>query len=196
MDQKQIAHKVVDLLSRTHEFSSVSLGGSLATNTHDSMSDIDILIESEHRSDIDNVLLASQMLGKEFETTLSDWAGSLLPEKCLMSLFIAGVPLFWWIDLGCMHSPRFPPTMRQDLPVNTNDHVAKLWVMNAKYYLRHDTAKLRLDHLYRRLFGERAAPENKLDAFKDIHAAIDFSRIRPAFESGCQEIWCKLEATV
>ena len=176
----------MDVLGQA-QFEQAELIGSVATDRHDQFSDIDILIRDPRRSPRTNVEVAQSLLVREFGSLLTDWAGSLLPGKCLISLFLPGFPLYWYIDIGCRADPDYPDITRDQIFEDRDTHLAKLLIMNAKHFLRGNAARLRIDDLYRKVIpdGIEATTTGKFIAVFD---AIDYSNLEPELLEKSQAI--------
>lgn len=185
-DQSKIASVALDLLGRA-QFRHIELVGSVAAKCHDPLSDVDILIRDHSRSPRANVEIASQLLQSHFGHLLSDWATSLLPHKYLISLFLPGFPLYWHIDIGCYADPDYPDLNREEVVVDSNSHLAKLLIINAKHYIRGDQTQLRIDDLYRKAIphGTETMVASKFQAVFD---AIDYRELEPELLQKSQAI--------
>lgn len=176
-DQHELAQTIVASLKRSGSFDDVQVIGSVATQTFDELSDIDILLFNEQRPPWENVALASDIIADEFGVMLKDWAGSLIPEKYLINHFLPDQPIFWWIDLGCQQNPNFKDITRSDVKEEWNTHIAKLLIMNAKHYIRGDRDRLRVAELYTKVFPSKELPQQLGHAFLEIHRAVDYANI-------------------
>ena len=129
------------------------LAGSLADNSGDDMSDIDIEIRRDSRCASENVNDAVKIIRKIKKVALADWAKSLLPEKCLISVFLDGYPMFWNVDISCAVR-RGTTVNKESLVQDYAGHLLKLWILNAKQLLRGNSDRSTLPILYYRVFGE------------------------------------------
>ena len=151
--QIQLAESIIATLKQEGAFERIDLIGSLSNGSCDSMSDIDLVLVSHERSPWSNVQLASQILQDAYGCLLHDWAGSLIPDKYLISHFLPGCDIMWWIDLGCYPDERYGNISRDDIFEERNAHLAKLLVMNAKHYIRGTENRLRITELYSKATG-------------------------------------------
>lgn len=150
-DKIALASRLIDTLNRSKRFTSVTLTGSLTNDCADQYSDIDIIIENHRYSSYNNVLAAIEIISKEYPLLFHDFARSLLPD-CIATLYLKDQPLFSTIDIACTHNDSFPATTKSEVVQNRLHHQIKLWVCNAKYYLRNDLARQNIDMQYNRLF--------------------------------------------
>jgi len=149
-DKIALASQIIDALKRSKCFTAVTLTGSLASESADQYSDIDIIIENHSHSSY-NVLSAIEIIGKEYLPLFYDFARSLLPD-CIVTLYQKDQPLFNFVDISCTHNDSFPATTKSEVAQNRLHHQIKLWVCNAKYYLLNDLAKQNIDLQYNRIF--------------------------------------------
>ena len=186
-DQRYIADQAISLLKSSGNFSEAKLIGSVAVGSHDEMSDIDILVESETRPPWKNVELASEVIAEAMGVILSDRAGALIPEKYQISHFLPDNPVFWYIDIGCMRSSRYEYTARDHIDEDKDEHLAKLLVMNAKHYLRGNKKRLRIRELFGRACdGE--LPSSEWETFKQVYESIDYTKLQPVFRELTEEV--------
>jgi len=150
-DKITLASQLIDTLSQSRRFSTVTLTGSLANGREDKYSDIDIIIENNNYSSYDNVLAAIEIINSTYPIFFQDFARSLLPD-CIVTLYLKDKPLFNTIDIACTHNEKYPGTTRSEIIPNHLYHQIKLWVCNAKYYLRNDLAKQNINMQYNRFF--------------------------------------------
>lgn len=150
-DKIILASRLIDTLNRSKRFTAVTLTGSLASESADQYSDIDIIIENNSFSSYKNVLAATEIISKEYPLLFHDFARSLLPD-CIVTLYLKDHPLFSTIDIACTHNGNFPAIQKSEVAQNRLHHQIKLWVCNAKYYLRNDLARQNIDMQYNRIF--------------------------------------------
>ncbi len=172
-DQQHLAAEIITTLRRDGLFDKVTLIGSIAQGRYDSMSDIDLILVGNDRPPRENVELASQLLEDKYGCMLADWAGSLIPNKYLMSHFLPGLDIMWWIDIGCYPNPRYENISRSEIEEEWNAHTAKLIVMNAKHYLRGTKGRLRISELYSRAIGYPPKEQSVAEMFTAVRAKID-----------------------
>ena len=145
------------------------------------MSDIDLVLVSRERPPWENVQLASKILQDAYGCLLHDWAVSLIPDKYLISHFVPGYDIMWWVDLGCYPDERFGDISRGDIRVDGNAHLAKLLVMNAKHYIRGTEGRLRIGELYSRVTGISADGQNAPEMFLAVRSKLDEESLSPEF---------------
>ena len=176
-DLSQNAQELLAILNGCGQFGKVELIGSVAELRHDQNSDIDLLLHDDSRAPWENVQLASDILECEKGCMLRDWAGSLLPEKYLISHFIPGWPIMRWVDLGCLPSYPHGAISRSELHEDRDVHLAKLLVMNAKHYLRGSSGRLRIRDLYEKALRRSSAGLRDGQLFSGVFESINFAEI-------------------
>ncbi|ASP37840.1 hypothetical protein CHH28_03745 [Bacterioplanes sanyensis] len=191
-NQLELASTLVNTLQLSQEFESVALYGSVASNHIDELSDIDILVANSKRSPRENVELASQILQQQFDVLLYGWSLALLPDKHLISHFLADTPIFWWIDIACLQDDHYAPVLRHEVDQDDNEHIAKLWIMNAKHYLRSTDSRLKIKLLYAKVFGDSPYPGDVM-AFNEVLDSIDFDRLDSRFSDRYLQVMQRLQ---
>ena len=164
-NQKQIAKDVVQILSASGKFESIILDGSLKLDSWDEISDIDIVVEEKRRSTFENVMAALDEIRKQKEIVFYDWAKSLLPEKYLLSIYLKGIPVFWFVDIACYKDSRYRDISKEEIPQDYAEHLLKLWICNIKHEIRKNQERNKIDIAYQRLFhlsGEGVTAKEKL----------------------------------
>lgn len=192
-DQKFIASHIITTLDSSGLFHSVELTGSVANGKFDELSDIDILVSNPTRSPKENVELASLVIESNLGVLIKGWSLSLLPDKYLLHHFLPNIPIFWWIDIGCLPIANFSPLYRNEIKECPNAHIAKLWVMNAKHMLRGNTQRLKITELHQKVFGQNTILLTDVSAFIAVYHAIDFAKLPIDFGEGCQALLRKLK---
>ena len=136
------------------------------------MSDIDLVLVSHERPPWDNVQLASRILHDAYGSLLHDWAGSLMPNKYLISQFLPGCNIMWWVDLGCYPDERYGDISRDDIHEERNAHLAKLLVMNAKHYIRGTEGRLRIGELYTKVTDRSSEGKDVPELFLAVRSEL------------------------
>lgn len=128
------AARAIQVLEREPEVNTAFLRGSYAAGTVDEYSDIDLGVDVSGYDNGRFALRLPEVLSCHFALEFHDWAPSLLPAAYVQTFYLRNLPVFWSIDIECVATPHVPSV--KDVPVDEADHLLKLWVLNAKYYLR------------------------------------------------------------
>jgi hypothetical protein len=188
MNQKIIADRVVQTLTKSGQFDGVVLIGSIADGKYDDLSDIDIIVQCSSRSPWDNVTLASGIVEEEHGCLLQDWAGSLIPNKYLISHYLPNCSIMWWLDIGCMPDEGYGKIARSDIHVNRDIHMAKLLIMNAKHFIRETNSRLRIWELFEKATSRKADGLDVVTMFHAVYEEIDYSGIPEDFRRETNDI--------
>lgn len=152
-DRLEFAQEVIRYLSKDEKVSEVCLKGSLADDTFDEYSDIDISVDvSGHDNGVYAINLPD-FLSEKYNISFYDWNPSLLPNKYVLTFAFNKLPVFWLVDIECTAIPHVPSVPW--VSVEMAPHLLKLWVANAKYYLRGvDGIELEIYKLAKRVMHE------------------------------------------
>ena len=115
-----------------------SIYGSLAANTYDELSDIDIEIDVSGYDNGQFTLELVDALKGKFSIYYSDYAPSLIPERYIVSIAIDEKNPFLIVDLCCCAKPHCTTVTKQQASEKNNKytHILKLWTANLKHYVR------------------------------------------------------------
>ena len=191
-NQKKIAEEIIQLLNASGKIDSVSLDGSLTLDSWDEISDIDIVVEEKGRSPFENVMMALDEIRNQKKIIFYDWARSLLPEKYLISIYLKGMPVFWFVDIACYRDPRYGDITRDEIPQNYAEHLLKLWICNIKHEIRKNRERNKIDIVYQRLYhlpGEEIPAKEK---FTRIWEKIPKESLDRSMLSECEKIMSKI----
>lgn len=135
---KKRAEELMAILTEFPMVKSCTIYGSLAKNTHDELSDIDIELDV---SGYDNGLFMLEhvdLLKDKLTIYYSDYAPSLVPEKYIVSIAIDETNPFLIVDLCCCATPHCTTITKQQMVEKNNkfSHTLKLWTANLKHYVR------------------------------------------------------------
>lgn len=115
-----------------------SIYGSLATNTYDELSDIDIEIDVSGYDNGQFMLELVELLKGKCSIYYSDYAPSLIPERYIVSIAIDEKNPFLIVDLCCSAEPHCTTVTKQQASEKNDKytHILKLWTANLKHYVR------------------------------------------------------------
>jgi len=134
--RREIAQRIVNEIAESPCIKRAWLRGSLAEGSEDEYSDIDIGVEGCGGGSRE---VAGEIIGymnRSFDVLFYDWAGSLLPADCVITFFVANLPLHWHIDFG-MAVPENRRTLQPtDIEYVFPEHYLKLWVIYSKHLMR------------------------------------------------------------
>ena len=137
MDKRlEIAADVTRVFSGLPEVAEVALRGSLANQTADEYSDIDIGIDVSGHSNAAFAKSVAEHMEAAFDLHFSDWATSLLPSEYVQSFFIKGLPVFWNVDVQVTADPHHATLTGEDVERDPLAGFLKVWAANTKYLLR------------------------------------------------------------
>jgi predicted nucleotidyltransferase len=129
-----LANQIIEVLEKEEHVQSVYLRGSLSHGKTDEYSDIDIGIDVSGYDNGQYALNLFGVLNEHFSIIFNDWAPSLLPDQYVQSFFFKDTSPFWFVDIECNATPH----VRSVTNIHNDrvGHHLKLWILNAKYYLR------------------------------------------------------------
>lgn len=132
------AEEILTILSEITEVNHCAIYGSLATDTYDELSDIDINIDVSGSDNGQFMIRLVEMLEKKLRIYYYDYAPSLIPDKYIVSLAIDEYNPFLIVDLQCSAEPHCMTVTKQQIIQMNNEftHMLKLWTANLKHYAR------------------------------------------------------------
>ena len=135
---KEKAKEIMALLNDIPGVKKCNLYGSIAKDTYDELSDIDIEIDV---SGMDNGLFMldiTELLKDKMDIYYADYAPSLVPDKYIVSLAIDKENPFLILDLCIVANPHCTTVTKEEV-MGKNEkytHILKLWTANLKHYVR------------------------------------------------------------
>ena len=132
------ANMIISVLKEIPVVKKCDIYGSLATNTHDDLADIDIKIDVSGHDNGQFMLELVDLLKGKLSIYYSDYAPSLIPDKYIVSIAIDKNNPFLIVDLCCSAEPHCTTVTKQQV-IGKNDkytHMLKLWTANLKHYVR------------------------------------------------------------
>ena len=155
MDIVTTANRVRTYFLSLPEVSDCFLEGSVAYNTYDSYSDIDILVDVSGRDNSQYTLQLPALLGAITPVIFSDYAPSLMPGQYIVSCAISAENPFLWVDIKCVATPHCSTLQRDDFPYDLFTHTLKVFVANCKHFLRGDDCTRDIARMHQRLFPQQ-----------------------------------------
>lgn len=135
---KEKASEIMALLNDIPGVKKCNLYGSVAKDTYDELSDIDIEIDV---SGMDNGLFMldiTELLKDKMDIYYADYAPSLVPDKYIASLAIDKENPFLILDLCIVANPHCTTVTKEDVMAENEKyaHILKLLTANLKHYVR------------------------------------------------------------
>ncbi len=132
------AGEIITVLNDIPVVKGCTIYGSLSTNTHDTLSDIDIEIDVSGHDNGQFMMDLNGLLKDKIKIFYSDYAPSLIPEKYIVSIAIDEYNPFLVVDLCCTAKPHCTTVTRQQARERNDNitHLLKLWTANLKHYIR------------------------------------------------------------
>lgn len=97
------------------------------------------------------------------------------------------------MDIGAFRDPAYADKSRDAFAQDDNVHLAKLFIMNAKHYLRETPSRLKIDILYDRYFDDGSSV-GTAEKFASIYRLIDFSTLPGEIVTGAANILAEIAA--
>ncbi len=160
MDAITLAQELKDFFGQRPEVRSVSLYGSIVNGTADSYSDVDIKLDVSGYDNGKFLLGVSAMLEEKYPVLYSDFAPSLAPEQYVVSCALSEENPFLVVDVNCSAEPHVTSVAKGDLKNDPVTHVLKLWVANAKHFIRGQECYRDICKMHRKSVGD-ALPEGQ-----------------------------------
>lgn len=132
------ADEIIAVLNKIPVVQKCTIYGSLATNTHDELSDIDIEIDVSGYDNGQFMLELVETLRNKINIYYFDYAPSLVPEQYIVSIAIDKNNPFLIVDLRCCAEPHCTTVTKQHV-LGKNEkysHILKLWTANLKHFVR------------------------------------------------------------
>ena len=135
---RDTANEIITFLNEIPVVRKCSIYGSLATNTYDELSDIDIEIDVSGYDNGQFMLELVELLKGKFSIYYSDYAPSLIPDRYIVSIAIDKENPFLIVDLCCSAEPHCTTVTKQQASEKNDKytHILKLWTANLKHYVR------------------------------------------------------------
>lgn len=135
---RDTANNIITFLNEIPMVRECSIYGSLATNTYDELSDIDIEIDVSGYDNGQFMLELVELLKGKFSIYYSDYAPSLIPDRYIVSIAIDKENPFLIVDLCCSAEPHCTTVTKQQASEKNDKytHILKLWTANLKHYVR------------------------------------------------------------
>lgn len=135
---RETAKEIITFLNEIPVVRKCEIYGSLATNTYDELSDIDIEIDVSGYDNGQFMLELVELLKGKFSIFYRDYAPSLIPDRYIVSIAIDKDNPFLIVDLCCSAEPHCTTVTKQQVSEKNDKytHILKLWTANLKHYVR------------------------------------------------------------
>ncbi len=135
---RDTANEIITFLNEIPMVRKCSIYGSLAANTYDELSDIDIEVDVSGHDNGQFMLELVELLKGKCSIYYSDYAPSLIPDRYIVSIAIDKENPFLIVDLCCSAEPHCTTVTKQQASEKNNKytHILKLWTANLKHYVR------------------------------------------------------------
>ncbi len=193
-DRLAIADRLIQTFQDHPSVHHAFLRGSLAHNTADQYSDIDICVDVSGHDNGQFLLAIPDLLASSFPILFYDWSPSLLPDTYIISLYLDGLPIFWNVDIQSFAKPHVPSVTH--IECNQVDHFLKLWILNAKYCLRGKPDSASIQHLARRVLSPNVYTSHTNCMVMEIIFTHITDQARPSYSSflkECQDVLVELK---
>ncbi len=126
--------EIITFLNEIPVVNKCTVYGSLATNTYDELSDIDIEIDVSGYDNGQFMIELVEVLKDKLHIYYFDYAPSLVPDKYIVSLAIDKDNPFLIADLCCCAEPHCTTVTKQQVLGKSEKcaHILKVWTANLK----------------------------------------------------------------
>ena len=132
----EISNSIRSYFISLPEVQHCTIYGSVANNTCDDYSDIDIELDVSGCDNSLFVLKVPEILGRLYPVIFFDYAPSLMPDNYVVSNAISSDNPFLMVDIKCVATPHFTTVSKSDFPYDRVDHTLKVFVANLKHSIR------------------------------------------------------------
>lgn len=160
---KQLADELVSMLEELPMVRKCTLCGSLASGTADEISDIDIDADVSGYDKGQFMLEIPDLLKDKLNIVYVDFAPSLIPEKCIVSLAFDEQNPCRVVDINCC-AESSDTLITGDHARRLNNryaHMIKLWTANWKHFIRGRECRSDILHMVQKT--DLTGVENKSD---------------------------------
>ena len=162
MNIVETANRICEYFMTISEVNNAAIYGSIANNSYDEYSDIDIELDLSGSNNGIFLTKAAELLNNVYPVIYSDYAPSLLPDMYVVSCAISAENPFLIVDIKCSANPHIKSITKEDIINDKYAHILKLWVANTKHYLRGCDCKSDIKRMYQRLFGDTNLTEKQM----------------------------------
>ena len=152
-DLERLADEIVDMLEALPMVRKCTLNGSLAKGTADELSDIDIDVDVSGYDKGQFMLELPELLNGRLNIVYFDFAPSLIPEKCIVSLAFDEQNPCRVADINCCAEPADTVITANQARRQNNRyaHMIKLWTANWKHFFRGRNCREDILHMVQKI---------------------------------------------
>ena len=157
---ERLADEFVDMLEALPMVRKCTICGSLAKGTADEISDIDIDVDVSGYDKGQFMLEIPELLKGKLNIVYMDFAPSLIPEKCIVSLALDERNPYRVVDLNCCAVPSDTVITSEQVRKLNNRyaHMIKLWTANWKHFFRGRECRSDILHMVQKIgIGDAAS---------------------------------------
>jgi len=133
---RDTANTCMEILRSLPMVKSCALYGSIANNTDDELSDIDIQVDVSGYDNGKFMLEVPHLIKKKLNIIYYDFAPSLIPDIYIVSNVISVDNPFALVDIMCVADPHCTTVLKEHAVNDILTHTLKVWVINFKHYVR------------------------------------------------------------
>lgn len=150
---ERLADEIVDMLEALPMVRKCTICGSLAKGTADEISDIDIDVDVSGYDKGQFMLELPEWLNDKLNIVYMDFAPSLIPDKCIVSLAFDERNPYRVVDLNCCAVPSDTViTSEQVRKLNNRyTHMIKLWTANWKHFIKGRECRSDILHMVQKI---------------------------------------------
>lgn len=159
----EYAQEIIRYLYTLPNVKACRLYGSLAGNTFDAYSDIDIELDVSGADNGQYLLRLPALVGKHFPVVFYDYSPSLAPEKYVVSIATDSQNPFQIIDIACTARPHCKSVSADTLRTQNDPyaHILKLFTANLKHFLRGKNVCADVQRMHQKIFGAPSLTDEK-----------------------------------
>lgn len=159
----EYAQEIIRYLYTLPNVKACRLYGSLAGNTFDAYSDIDIELDVSGADNGQYLLRLPALVGKHFPVVFYDYSPSLAPEKYVVSIATDSQNPFQIIDIACTARPHCKSVSADTLRAQNDPyaHILKLFTANLKHFLRGKNVCADVQRMHQKIFGAPSLTDEK-----------------------------------
>ena len=161
---ERLADKIVDMLEALPMVRKCTICGSLAKGTADEISDIDIDVDVSGYDKGKFMLELPEWLNDKLNIVYMDFAPSLIPDKCIVSLAFDERNPYRVVDLNCCAVPSDTVITSEQVRKlnNRHAHMIKLWTANWKHFIRGRECRSDILHMVQKIGIPEAQTKTEL----------------------------------